>query len=69
MFPRKVLTLTKTILKLGFPVMEQRDFVPKITVTHSISSLSKITVVFYPGVNSVLAAKRGTKLTGFLSPL
>ena len=43
--------------KLGFPVVEQRGFVPKITVTHSISSLSKIRVVFYPDVNSVLAAK------------
>lgn len=49
--------------------MEQTGFVPKITVTHSISSLSKIRVVFYPGVNSVLAAKRGTKPKGFLSPL
>ena len=34
--------------------MEQRGFVPKITVTHSISFL-------YPGVNSVLAAKRRTE--------
>lgn len=62
-FPRTVYTnyISKKRVDPGFPVVEQRRFVPKITVTHSISFLSKIRVVFYPGVNSVLAAKRRTE--------
>lgn len=62
-FPRTVYTnyVSKKRVDPGFPVVEQRGFVPKITVTHSISFLSKIRVVFYPGVNSVLAAKRRTE--------
>ena len=62
-FPRTVYTnyVSKKRVDPGFPVVEQRGFAPKITVTHSISFLSKIRVVFYPGVNSVLAAKRRTE--------